>query len=68
MIELLPQSQGNVLGFRATGTLSDADYRRTLIPALDAALGPHGRVNIVFVMDDTFEGWDLRAAWAWATG
>jgi hypothetical protein len=63
MIELPPQSQGNVVGLRATGTLTDADYRDTLIPRLNAALARHGRVNIVLFLDEGFEGWDLRAAW-----
>lgn len=63
MIEFLPESSENIIGFRAGGRLTDADYKETLIPTLEAAFERYGKLNVVFVMDDTFEGWDLEAAW-----
>lgn len=63
MIEILPKSAGNILGLRASGTLSDVDYRETLIPLLESLFAKHGKVNILFFMDEAFHGWDLKAAW-----
>jgi hypothetical protein len=35
MIEILPGSGGNVLGYRASGKLTDADYKDVLVPKLE---------------------------------
>jgi hypothetical protein len=63
MIEFLPESSGNVVGIKVGGALTASDYQRTLIPALDERLSKHGRLSIVFLMDETFTGWELGAAW-----
>ncbi|RMD62494.1 MAG: STAS/SEC14 domain-containing protein [Alphaproteobacteria bacterium] len=63
MIEIMPQSSGNVIGIKAGGRLSDADYRQILIPCLEERLKQHRKLNILFYMDETFTGWDLEAAW-----
>jgi hypothetical protein len=59
MIEFMSESSGNVTGIRATGKLTDADYKQTLIPRLESLFGEHGKVNVLFYMDESFEGWDL---------
>jgi hypothetical protein len=43
MIEVMDESSGNILGFRATGKLSQADYRDVLHPSIDeiARFGSH---------------------------
>jgi hypothetical protein len=33
MIELMPESTGNIVGIRATGTLTGADHGKVLIPS-----------------------------------
>jgi len=63
MFEFMPQSSGNIIGIRATGKLTDADYRKFLIPRMEEAFAKHGKLNVLFAMDDDFEGWDLQAAW-----
>jgi len=63
MIEFMPESNGNVLGIKATGKLTDADYEQHLIPKLNAMFGKFGKLRIVLHMGDEFEGWDLEAAW-----
>ena len=63
MIEVLPESAGNLIGIRATGTLTGADYETVLIPKLDKMFAEHGRLRILFYMDEGFKGWDLGAAW-----
>jgi hypothetical protein len=63
MIEFMSESSGNVVGIRATGKLTDADYKQTLIPRIESLFGEHGKVSVLFYMDESFEGWDLDAAW-----
>lgn len=49
---------------RATGKLSDADYRELPVPQLESMLARSGAVNVLFVMDEMFKGWSIGAAWA----
>jgi len=63
MIEFLAESGGKVVGIRATGRLTDADYKQTLIPRLEALFKEHGKLNVLFDLGRGFEGWDLEAAW-----
>ncbi len=63
MIELMPESAGNIVGIKATGTLTGADYENVLIPRLEELFGEYRRLRILLYMDDRFAGWDLGAAW-----
>ncbi|MCB1481678.1 MAG: STAS/SEC14 domain-containing protein [Rhodobiaceae bacterium] len=62
MFEKLPQSQDGVLGFKATGKLTDKDYQETLNPELERAFAEHGKVSVLILFED-FHGWELHAAW-----
>ena len=63
MIEVLPESHGNILGVKATGKLSDRDYKDILIPSINRILAEHSKARVLFSMGDEFHGWDLAAAW-----
>jgi hypothetical protein len=63
MIEFMPESSRNIVGMRAGGRLTDADYKHDLIPRLQSLFNQHGKLRVLFFMDETFEGWDLQAAW-----
>lgn len=63
MIEVLPESHGNVLGIRGLGKLTDSDYKEVLIPRLQAVIDEHGKARCLFTMGEDFHGWDLEAAW-----
>jgi len=63
MIEFMPDSSGNIVGIHAGGRLSDADYKHVLLPRLEALFAQHGKLRVLFLMDETFEGWNLEAAW-----
>jgi len=60
MIEVLPESKGNLLVLRALGRLTRQDYRDVIIPRLRAAIHEHGRVR--FLLAD-FDGWEVGAFW-----
>jgi hypothetical protein len=60
MIETLPSPATNILGFRLSGKLHDADYK-TFSPAIDAAAAT-GKVRMLAQFHD-FHGWDTHALW-----
>lgn len=62
MIEFMERTHGANVGIRATGHLTDNDYAEFL-PELDKKFAQHGKLNALFLMDEGFEGWDLKAAW-----
>ena len=63
MIEFLSDGTGKVIGVKATGTLTNSDYKDVLIPRLEKMFAEFGRLRILFYMDEGFTGWDLSAAW-----
>ena len=63
MIEKISKSQGNVLGYRATGKLTNTDYKEILIPGIEAVVKEYGKVNFLFYLDEEFKGWEPIAMW-----
>lgn len=61
MVEQLPRSSGNVLGFRMSGRLHDEDYS-TFVPVIDAAVAEYGELRLLAEFHD-FRGWDPHALW-----
>ena len=62
MINRLPESTGNTIGFLIQGKLADEDYKDVLIPALEEATKAGGKIRILFVMEN-FSGWTPHGAW-----
>ena len=63
MFEVSPRSHDATLGVRASGILTDADYRLTLFPQLEKTIAEHARARLLVEISDTFSGWDMAAAW-----
>lgn len=61
MVEQLKSPFRQILGFRISGKLHDADYDQ-LIPVIKAAIKEQGTIRLLVVMED-FHGWDLHAIW-----
>jgi hypothetical protein len=59
MVERFEEVPAGVIGLRASGKLTKADYREVLEPALEEAAGG-GEARVVFVIDD-FEGLEPAA-------
>lgn len=62
MIEILPESEGNVLGIRVSGKLTLEDYKEILIPKVNQILKDHKKVRILTLVDETFRGRELGAS------
>jgi SpoIIAA-like len=63
MITILPESEGNMLGVRATAQLTDADYTDIWVPTMEAIIDKYGKVRALLYMDAEFEGWEASALW-----
>ncbi len=62
MFEILPVNDDNdILAFKATGKLTDADYKQFL-RVLEEMIRNNGRISLYIEMQD-FEGWEAKAAW-----
>lgn len=64
MIEVMDECHGNIVGLRATGKLTAADYRDVIAPRIQSLLERFRRLRVLFLMDESFDGWSLGAAWA----
>jgi hypothetical protein len=60
---LMAESGGDVIGFRARGVLTEDDYGNVLVPHLEKALKAAERIRVLLLMEETFRGWNARAAW-----
>jgi hypothetical protein len=60
MIEQINSPSANVLGFKLSGKLHDADYK-TFVPAIDEA-AKTGKVRLLAQFHG-FHGWDAKALW-----
>jgi hypothetical protein len=63
MIEVMGESDGDVLGLRATGKLTASDYRDVLVPTVERWLDRFATLKVLFLLDQPFRGWSLGAAW-----
>lgn len=61
MVEKLERSTDNLLGFKLSGKLQNADYDY-FVPLVDDAVAAHGKVRMLAWFHQ-FEGWDLAALW-----
>jgi hypothetical protein len=61
MLTFLERSSENVLGVKATGKLTHADYQ-FLIPRLEKLIQEHGTIRVLFELEDC-RGWEAGAAW-----
>lgn len=55
MLQILPQSQGYILGVKATGKFTNQDYREFLLPRLADLIKEHGRVRLLLYLNDDFQ-------------
>jgi len=59
-IEKLPD---HVVGIVGSGKITARDYKTVFIPALEAALKKHHKVNILYVLGPDYAGFTAAAMW-----
>lgn len=57
----ITSGKGNVVTVEVSGKLTEHDYNE-LVPSWKAAIARHGKMRLLFVMQD-FHGWEPGAAW-----
>jgi len=60
MLEILPESQGNILGVKVSGRFTSRDYTEVLIPRLEPILEEHKGVRVLLYLKEDFQGWNLE--------
>jgi hypothetical protein len=63
MITLLEGLPENVVGAEAIGTVTDDDYENVLVPAVRQRREAHGKIRLLYVLGDAFDGWTAAAMW-----
>ena len=61
MLQILGQTEGNLLATRATGNLTEADFDK-LLPLLNNIVERYKKIRWYFEMEG-FEGWTPKAFW-----
>lgn len=63
MIERIESAPEGVLAFKAVGAVEASDYEDVLKPAIEVAIAHEGKIRLVFVLGDEYEGFSAGAAW-----
>ena len=63
MIEIMPESNGSVLAVKATGILTDADYKHSFVPKIKEIVSQSSSIRVLLYMTEDCSGWQLHAAW-----
>ena len=63
MIEIMPESNGSALALKASGKLTDADYKEVLIPKIEEIIKRSGKAKVLLYLPRDFTGWDTHAMW-----
>jgi hypothetical protein len=61
MLEMMPESQGNILGFWARGHVTWQDVHQSLAPRLESVVQDWGGARLLLCLEEDFQGLDLRA-------
>ncbi len=59
MQEIMPESQGKILGVRISGSFNSDEYQSLLIPRLKNIIQEHGGVRFLLCLEDSFQGFGL---------
>ena len=63
MIEQIPNLPAGTLGFRATGTVTAADYENVLVPDIAAAFAVNRKLRLLYHVAPGFESFQAGAMW-----
>ncbi|WP_051855493.1 STAS/SEC14 domain-containing protein [Thioclava atlantica] len=61
--EFLDGYPADVLAIEAVGEIGADAYEHHLIPALEAKIAAEGKIKLLYVIGDRFDGFSAKAAW-----
>ena len=61
MLQIMPESEGKIIGLSVAGKLTERDYREVLIPTLAALIKQHGKIRLLCFLDEKFAGMEAGA-------
>lgn len=61
MLQLLPETSGNVVAFKAIGKISDEDFQN-ILPTFEAAMTDGSGLKLLADLEH-FDGWEWQAAY-----
>jgi hypothetical protein len=63
MIEVMSESQGNVVGVKMSGKITAREYEDVIIPRVEAVFQEHGKIRLMYLVDESFQGAEAGAMW-----
>jgi hypothetical protein len=63
MIEIMSETEGNILVVKATEKLTAKDYEEVFIPKINQLIQEYRKVRVVVFLAENFSGWEISAAW-----
>lgn len=63
MIEILPDMPVNMVGFRATGAVTEEDFKSVVMPEVEKIVQQVGKLNYLLVLDTSPQNFTLGAWW-----
>lgn len=63
MIRRIDGLPDNVLGFKASGIVTAADYKSMIIPAMETAFAKDKRIRLLYCLGPDFSGFEAAAMW-----
>ncbi len=63
MIEIMSETEGNILVVKATEKLTAKDYEEVFIPKINQLIQEYRKVRVVVLLAVNFSGWEFGAAW-----
>lgn len=63
MIEIVPESERNILGMKVRHNLTGRDYTETLVPHLDWVVQQYGKARLLFSLEKGISEPDDESPW-----
>ncbi len=63
MIEVMPESQGKVVGVKFSGKITATEYEDAVIARLDTTIKEYGKARFMWYLDESFQGAEVGAMW-----
>lgn len=63
MLKLISDLPSNAVGIEAVGRVEAADYQQVLDPAAAEAMKANGKVRLLYVLGDAYDGYTAAAMW-----